>query len=147
MCLALDYLHQKDVIYRDLKPENILIGFDGYSALTDFGMAKTLMINETTDTYCGTPDYMAPEIINREKYGFQVDYWAVGILVFEMMVGVPPFYNPLGQTATLSATLLEMITNKKVQFPPQNRVPMSPEAYDFITQLLDKNPKTRLDIW
>jgi protein kinase A len=60
--------------------------------------------------------------------------------VFEMMVGVPPFYNPLGQTATL----LEMITNKKVQFPPQNRVPMSPEAYDFITQLLDKNPKTRL---
>eukprot|EP00794_Sanderia_malayensis_P011079 gene11079-12247_t len=89
--LALEYLHQREVVYRDLKPENVLIDAQGHVKLTDFGFAKE--IRDMTWTLCGTPDYIAPEVIQSKGHNFAVDWWALGILIYEMIVGTPPFVD------------------------------------------------------
>mmetsp|Transcript_108653 Transcript_108653/g.308018 ORF Transcript_108653/g.308018 Transcript_108653/m.308018 type:complete len:372 (+) Transcript_108653:189-1304(+) len=91
ICLAFEYLHSKNVIYRDLKPENLLIDSDGFIKVTDFGFAK--VIEDRTWTLCGTPEYLAPEIIQSKGHGKGVDWWALGVLIFEMLAGYPPFYD------------------------------------------------------
>ncbi|KAG0000005.1 camp-dependent protein kinase catalytic subunit [Entomortierella chlamydospora] len=91
--LALEYLHGNDIIYRDLKPENILIDAQGNIKITDFGFAKHLADNETAWTFCGTPDYLAPEVIKSQGYGKAADWWSFGIFIFEMLAGYPPFYD------------------------------------------------------
>lgn len=83
--LALEYLHSKDIIYRDLKPENILLDSRGYIKIADFGFAKK--VQDRTWTLCGTPEYLAPEIIQSKGHGKAVDWWALGILIFEMLAG------------------------------------------------------------
>ena len=89
MVLALEYLHTElDFVYRDLKPENIMINSDGHIKLTDFGLSK---INQKSKTVCGTPEYLAPEIIKGELYNECVDFWCLGCLIFEMLGGKPPF--------------------------------------------------------
>jgi serine/threonine protein kinase len=86
--LALEFLHSKKIIYRDLKPENIVLDKSGYIKLTDFGLAKENIGDDvTTQTFCGTPEYLAPEIIRGDKYGKGVDNWCLGILLFEMLYG------------------------------------------------------------
>ena len=85
-----EYLHSKNIIYRDLKPENILINKNGYLKLTDFGFAKVLDQGKTY-TLCGTPEYLAPEIILNKGHGKPVDWWTMGILLYEMLVGIDPF--------------------------------------------------------
>ncbi|ORX52343.1 Pkinase-domain-containing protein [Hesseltinella vesiculosa] len=87
--MALSYLHDRHILYRDLKPENILVDANGYLKLTDFGFAK--YVEDVTWTLCGTPDYLAPEIIQSKGYGKSVDYWALGVLIYEMTAGIPPF--------------------------------------------------------
>lgn len=87
-----DYLHSKNIIYRDLKPENILIQPSGYLKLTDFGFAK--FVTGQTYTLCGTPEYLAPEIIANKGHGKPVDWWTLGVLLYEMMVGIDPFNDP-----------------------------------------------------
>lgn len=87
--LALEYLHHCCVIHRDVKPENVLINCSGYLLLCDFGFCK--LIKNRTWTLCGTPEYLAPEIIQSQGYGFSVDWWALGVLIFEMCAGSPPF--------------------------------------------------------
>lgn len=89
--LAIEYLHSLDIIHRDLKPENTLIGHDGYVKISDFGFAK--YVKTRTYTLCGTPEYLAPEIIQSKPYGKAVDWWAIGILTYEMSVGKPPFQS------------------------------------------------------
>jgi serine/threonine protein kinase len=84
-----EYLHSNNVIYRDLKPENLLIDNDGYLKLTDFGFAK--IVESRTYTLCGTPEYIAPEIILNKGHGKGVDWWTLGVLIFEMMAGIDPF--------------------------------------------------------
>ncbi|XP_071463041.1 cAMP-dependent protein kinase catalytic subunit PRKX [Marmota flaviventris] len=93
---AIEYLHCRDIVYRDLKPENILLDRDGHIKLTDFGFAKKLV--DRTWTLCGTPEYLAPEVIQSKGHGRAVDWWALGILIFEMVAGFPPFFddNPFG---------------------------------------------------
>ncbi|KAI8484146.1 hypothetical protein Bbelb_381000 [Branchiostoma belcheri] len=87
--LALDYLHRNDIVYRGLKPEDILISRDGHVKLTDFGFAK--VVYSHTYTLCGTPEYLAPEVLLNKGHGKPVDWWSFGVLVFEMLVGQPPF--------------------------------------------------------
>ena len=109
---ALIHLHEKNIVYRDLKPENLLIDHFGNIKLADFGFAK-VMKRKRTYTLCGTPEYLAPEIIKGSKsgYGKSSDWWALGILIYEMLVGYPPFYdkNPMG--------IYKKILNSVIKFP------------------------------
>jgi len=89
--VALEYLHSKDIIYRDLKPENVMVDVTGHIRIVDFGFAK--YVPDVTYTLCGTPEYMAPEVILCKAYSKAVDWYALGILIFEMLCGYPPFYD------------------------------------------------------
>ncbi|XP_058818533.1 cAMP-dependent protein kinase catalytic subunit beta-like [Topomyia yanbarensis] len=111
VALALEYLHHMNLIYRDLKPENILIDTKGYVKITDFGFCK--MIRDRTWTLCGTPEYLAPEIIQAKGYGKSVDWWSYGILLYEMAAGYAPFYSHTGD----QMALFEKICKGRVRFP------------------------------
>jgi len=104
-----EYCHSLNIIYRDLKPENILINMDGYVKLTDFGFAK--VIEHRTYTLCGTPEYIAPEVLLNKGHGKPVDWWTLGILIYEMIVGYPPFVDedPMG--------IYQKILSGKIVFP------------------------------
>ena len=135
LLLGVGFLHSIGVLHRDLKPENILIDLDGYIKLTDFGLVKEKMDNETkTTTFCGTPEYVAPEMIQGKAYGYSVDWWAFGTLVYEMLFGVPPFYD------VNTSKMYKSIMKSEIDFP----IDATPEAIDLITKLLDKDPETRL---
>ena len=136
IALALEYLHSKGIIYRDLKPENILMDDQGYLKLADFGMAKKLKDDEKAMSFCGTPEYLAPEIITMEGHDKSADWWSFGILLFEMLCGLPPFY------VENVDKMYELIKNSSVKFP--RRITLSEDAKDVIRKLLEKNPKKRL---
>ncbi|KAI9593253.1 kinase-like domain-containing protein [Syncephalis fuscata] len=130
--LAIEYLHSQDTIYRDLKPENLLLDHNGHVKITDFGFAKK--VDERTWTLCGTPEYLAPEIIQSKGHGKPVDWWALGILIFEMLAGYPPFFddNPFG--------IYEKILAGRIQFPAH----FDPAAKDIVKRLLTADRTKRL---
>lgn len=137
LILAIQHLHQNDIVYRDLKPENILLDANGHIALCDFGLSKAnLTKNDTTNTFCGTTEYLAPEVLLDESgYTKMVDFWSLGVLVFEMCCGWSPFY------AEDTQQMYKNIAFGKVRFP---RDTLSQEGRNFVKGLLNRNPKHRL---
>jgi len=132
---GLGYLHEKAVIYRDLKPENILITAEGHIILTDFGLSKEGMYDGMrTDTFCGTPEYLAPEVLEGGKYNKSVDWWSLGTLMYEMLCGLPPFYDDDVQKMYIK------IVSDPLAFPDH----ISEEAKDLLVKLLERDTKKRL---
>ena len=133
--LAIEFLHKNNMLYRDLKPENIMVDASGHIKLTDFGLSKMFTkTKEKAFTICGTPQYLAPEILSDEGYDNSVDWWSLGCVMYEMLVGRAPFRIPKG--SYLSADLYK----KKISIPEY----VTNDAKDLISKLLIPNPKNRL---
>lgn len=93
IAIALGHLHEKDIVYRDLKPENVLFNKDGYLLLADFGLATKVSKNGLARSFCGTAEYLSPEMLQGKGHDHTVDLWTLGILLYEMLVGIPPFFH------------------------------------------------------
>ena len=136
--MALAHLHLNvGVVYRDLKPENCLLDAEGQLLLTDFGLSKVSSEDSRCSSLLGTPGYMAPEVLSGDgctEYGYEVDWWGVGILAFELLTGYLPFEGNSAEKVKLK------IQKRKVIMPPY----LSADAKDFITKLLRKEPQKRL---
>ncbi|KAK7204957.1 kinase-like domain-containing protein [Myxozyma melibiosi] len=132
---ALECLHGFNVIYRDLKPENILLDYTGHIALCDFGLCKLNMReDDKTNTFCGTPEYLAPELLLGQGYTKTVDWWTLGVLLYEMLTGLPPFYDEN------TNEMYRKILQDPLRFPDD----MDKDAKSLLTGLLNRDPKQRL---
>uniref|UniRef100_A0A8C6P438 non-specific serine/threonine protein kinase n=1 Tax=Nothobranchius furzeri TaxID=105023 RepID=A0A8C6P438_NOTFU len=151
--LALEYLHNYGIVHRDLKPDNLLITSMGHIKLTDFGLSKIGLMSLTTNLYeghiekdarefldkqvCGTPEYIAPEVILRQGYGKPVDWWAMGVILYEFLVGCAPFF---GDT---TEELFGQVISDEIVWPEGDEV-LPQDAQDLISKLLRQNPLERL---
>ncbi|XP_072310535.1 microtubule-associated serine/threonine-protein kinase 3 isoform X3 [Eucyclogobius newberryi] len=151
--LALEYLHNYGIVHRDLKPDNLLVTSMGHIKLTDFGLSKVGLMNMTTNLYeghiekdarefsdkqvCGTPEYIAPEVILRQGYGKPVDWWAMGIILYEFLVGCVPFFGDTPEE------LFGQVISDEINWPEGEEAP-PPDAQELITLLLRQNPLERL---
>uniref|UniRef100_A0A673WJ83 non-specific serine/threonine protein kinase n=1 Tax=Salmo trutta TaxID=8032 RepID=A0A673WJ83_SALTR len=132
---ALDYLHSAKIVYRDLKLENLMLDKDGHVKITDFGLCKEGITDAATmKTFCGTPEYLAPEVLEDNDYGRAVDWWGLGVVMYEMMCGRLPFYNQDHEK------LFELILMEDIKFPRT----LSSDAKSLLSGLLIKDPNKRL---
>ncbi|XP_039696632.1 ribosomal protein S6 kinase beta-2 isoform X3 [Pteropus medius] len=133
--LALGHLHSQGIIYRDLKPENIMLNSQGHIKLTDFGLCKeSIHEGAVTHTFCGTIEYMAPEILVRSGHNRAVDWWSLGALMYDMLTGSPPF------TAENRKKTMDKIIKGKLVLPPY----LTPDARDLVKKFLKRNPSQRI---
>nr|XP_006129309.1 ribosomal protein S6 kinase beta-2 isoform X3 [Pelodiscus sinensis] len=133
--LALGHLHCNGIIYRDLKPENIMLNSQGHIKLTDFGLCKeSIHEGAVTHTFCGTIEYMAPEILMRSGHNRAVDWWSLGALMYDMLTGSPPF------TAENRKKTIDKILKGKLVLPPY----LTPDARDLLKKFLKRNPNQRI---
>lgn len=134
MLLALENLHERNVIFRDLKPENVVLDRDGHAMLTDFGLSKEGMKDETlTKTICGSKLYLAPEIIDRAGHDKSLDWYLFGLMTYELLVGIPPFYTKDREQ------FIRNIKSGPLKIPKL----LSNEVKDLITKLLNRKPVKR----
>ena len=141
VAIALGYLHEKKIVYRDLKPENVLFNRDGYLLLADFGLAtKVSDEKKLAHSFCGTAEYLSPEMLTGEGHDHTVDWWTLGILLYEMLVGIPPFFN------RNKHKMYFMIKEHNVTFPKleKHNIHVSDEAADLINKLLMKKKDLRI---
>ncbi|XP_033849589.1 serine/threonine-protein kinase Sgk3-like isoform X1 [Acipenser ruthenus] len=135
MASALGYLHSINIVYRDLKPENILLDSQGHIVLTDFGLCKEgISQDDTTTTFCGTPEYLAPEVLRKQPYDNTVDWWCLGSVLYEMLYGLPPFYS------RDTAEMYENILHKPLTVRPG----ATNAAWSILEGLLEKDRTKRL---
>ncbi|KAJ1527862.1 hypothetical protein ONE63_007802 [Megalurothrips usitatus] len=134
LALALDHIHSLGIIYRDLKPENILLDSEGHISLTDFGLSKQPLDDQKTYSFCGTVEYMAPEVVNRKGHSFAADWWSFGVVMFEMLTGSLPFQGP-NRKETMT-----QILKAKLGMPQF----LSEEAQSLLRVLFKRNPANRL---
>ncbi|CAD8090358.1 unnamed protein product [Paramecium sonneborni] len=136
ICLGMKHLHDRSIIYRDIKPENILIDFDGHVRIADFGLSRQLD-QDIAYSFCGSPEYMAPEMLLKQGHNLQLDLYCLGALLYELITGLPPFYS------RNTDEIYQRILNQKLSYPPQ--LQMSSLLKDLLNGLLAKNPKNRID--
>eukprot|EP01012_Entosiphon_sulcatum_P050977 TRINITY_DN6997_c0_g1_i2.p1 TRINITY_DN6997_c0_g1~~TRINITY_DN6997_c0_g1_i2.p1 ORF type:complete len:375 (+),score=89.09 TRINITY_DN6997_c0_g1_i2:337-1461(+) len=135
ICMGLEYLHDGGIVYRDLKPENVLLDCEGHIVLTDFGLSKIMRGGlDKTKTFCGTPEYLAPEILLNKGHGKPVDWWSFGTLLYEMIVGIPPFFSHDVHE------MYEMILHTELYIPEF----VGLDAADLLSRLLIRDPTKRL---
>lgn len=133
--LAIEYLHNQNIIFRDLKPDNVVFDSDGHAMLTDFGLSKTgVGSQDTSSSFCGSVAYLAPEMLRRTGHTRSIDWYLLGVLIYEMLVGVPPYFN------TSKSKLFENIQQGPLKIPHT----MPQEARQIILLLLNRNPNKRL---
>ena len=133
----ISFLHSKNILYRDVKPENFLIDDNGYLVLTDFGSCKIFEEKyELNSSFCGSIDYVSPEMINGEGHNLMTDWWSVGILTYELLFGVPPFHG------SSTERTLDLISNSIISY--DSKIHITSVTKDFITKLLNKKIKERI---
>ncbi|KAI8604776.1 kinase-like domain-containing protein, partial [Dissophora ornata] len=141
--LGIEELHRQGIVYRDLKPENILLAIDGHIVLTDFGLSKQFptfsasspyLAEEKTNTFCGTAEYLAPEILRAAEYSYAVDWWSLGTLLFEMLTGITPFW------AENHAQMYQRVLEDELEIP----MGIDQNAANLLSGLLERDPERRL---